>query len=166
MQIAVAVGVGDLFVVHLAQPVVGGDRAGVVQNQPAHGIGNGGIFFHTPVGNIEIVIDRPLIVEQRRFDVAQFFALLAVKNIAFGNFHVSRLNQNDFHAVLNVFNGYHPVLDLMGKIRGNAERKALDNVVRILHLLGVERLFYGDFDFAHVERHDASVSLLHLKHIS
>ena len=44
-----AVGSGDLFIVNFAQPVVGGNRAAVAEDEPAHRIGDGGVFFDTPV---------------------------------------------------------------------------------------------------------------------
>ena len=50
MQIGVAVRVGDFFIVDFTEPVVCGYCPGIGQNQSAHGIGDGRVFFYPPVG--------------------------------------------------------------------------------------------------------------------
>ncbi|MPN08715.1 hypothetical protein SDC9_156000 [bioreactor metagenome] len=63
VEIAAFVGLSHLRVVNLAEPVVGGDSPGVGQNQPAHGVGDGGILLHPPVVDVQVVVDQILIVQ-------------------------------------------------------------------------------------------------------
>ena len=78
MQIGVAVRVGDLLVIYLAEPVVCGDSSGIGENQAAHRIGHGGIFLHSPVGYLQIAVHKPLIVQYGGTHIAELFAVFTV----------------------------------------------------------------------------------------
>ena len=49
MDEALAVCFRNVFVINFAEPVVGGDGAGVGEDQRAHAQGDGGVFLHAPV---------------------------------------------------------------------------------------------------------------------
>ena len=62
MDVRLAVRIGYLLIINLGQPVVCGNRAGVMQNQSADRICDSGIFLNTPVLFLYIAVDNiPLI---------------------------------------------------------------------------------------------------------
>ena len=72
MDLGIAVGVGHLLVVDLAEPVVGGDGAGVGQDEPAHRVGDGGVLLHPPVVDLEVVVHQLPVVEQVELTLRTF----------------------------------------------------------------------------------------------
>ena len=78
MQIGIAVRVGNLLVVDLAEPVVCGDSSGIGQNQSAHRIGDGRVFFYSPVGYLQIAVHKPLIVQYGGTHITELFPVFAV----------------------------------------------------------------------------------------
>ena len=159
MQIAVAVGVGDLFVVHLAQPVVGGDRAGVRENETADGVGDGGVFLHTPVVDLEIVIDGLLIVEYRVAHGAEILVLLAVENVRLGNVLVAAAGEDALNAVLDILDVDELVGDLRLEIRRDHNGQKIDDALVIIGFGGVKRLFHRVGDLADLKVNDPAVAL-------
>ena len=85
VQFAVAVSIGDLLVINLAQPVVCGDSAGVGEDKTADGIGDGAVFLNAPVLDLEVLVNGVLIVKVGGFGVAQFFSLLTVEDVCLCN---------------------------------------------------------------------------------
>ena len=77
VDVGVAVSIGDFLVVDFGEPIVGGDGAGVGENQTADGISDGGVLFDTPVSDAEIGIDDILEVDVGVFDGAEDVGLLA-----------------------------------------------------------------------------------------
>ena len=80
MQIGVAVRIGNLLVVDLAEPVVSGDGSGIGKNQAAHRIGHGRVFFYSPVGYLQIAVHKPLIVQYGGTHITELFAVFAVQD--------------------------------------------------------------------------------------
>ena len=158
VNVRVAVGVGDFFVIDFAEPVVRGNSAGVRKDKAADGIGDGRIFLHTPVGNAEVIVDDVLEVEARRFDLAERRVLVAVFHVGFRNVDIVRLDEGDFDGVLNVLDGHLFILNLVVENRGHAKREDLDDVRGGIFVLGAESAFNGAFDFAEVERDNGPVS--------
>ena len=72
MQVAVAVGVADLLVVDLAEPVVCGDGAGVRKDKAADRISDGRVFLDAPVKNVYIAVDGLFIVKVGVFILRSF----------------------------------------------------------------------------------------------
>ena len=78
VDVAAFVGGGDLWVIDLAEPVIGGDGAGVGQDQAAHGIGDGGVLLYPPIVDLQIVVHQVLVIQHGGFQIADLFPLLAV----------------------------------------------------------------------------------------
>ena len=159
VQRGAAVRLGNLLVVDLREPVVGGDRAGVAQNQTADRVGHGGVFLHAPVVDLKIIVHNVLVVDQRAADVAYLFALLAVKDVRLGDVCVACGRKDVLHAVLNVFHGNKAVLDLGLKVGADLERKHVDDARVIFAVLGVKCLDHGGADFGDFKLHNAAVTL-------
>ncbi len=159
VEVAVAVGVGDLVVVDLAQPVVGGDGAGVGEDQTADGVGDGGVFLHAPVHDLKILVHDVLVVDHGLGDVAELFALAAVEDVGLGDVLVASAAQDGFHAVLDVLHGDLAVLDLLFEVRSDLQRQKVDGVVVILLFQGVKGLLDRCADLRNVEVNDLAVAL-------
>ena len=159
MDVRVAVRLGDFVVIDLREPVVGGDRAAVGEDEPAHRIGDGGVLFHTPVGRLHIAVDELFIVEHRRLHVADLLPLFAVEDVALGDVRISRLDEHALHAVLDVLDGDLVVFDLRLEIRRHLQREHIDDARVILLCLRVERLGDRLGDLLDVELGDLAVSL-------
>ena len=153
------VGVGHLLVVDLTEPVVGGDGAGVGQDQAAHGIGDGGIFLDAPIVDLQIIVHQILIVQQGGAHIADLFPLLAVKDIGLAHIGIACLGKDLLRAVLDVLHGDEIVLDLVFKVCGDPQGQHIDHAGVILLLQGVERLGQGRADLADVKFCDLSVAL-------
>ena len=164
MYVRPAVRVGYLLVVNFAEPVVGGYRAGVGEDESAHRISDGAVLLHAPVVDLEVVVDDLFVVEERAFDVTRFFALLSVENVRLGDVGVTRLYEHRLDAVLNVLDGYFLVLDFGAEIRGHAKREKLERASVIQLVEGIERLGNGVDYFVDVELDDLVVSVNYLIH--
>ena len=159
-----AVGLGHLIVVHFAEPIVGGDGTGIGQNQAAHGIGDGGVFLHAPVVDLQIIVYQVFIVHQGGIDVAHLFPLLAVQDVGLGHVGIAGFGQHLFHAVLNILHGDFPIMDLAFKIGGHMQGQQLDHAGMILPAAGVKRLRNGRRDLADGEVHHFPVPFHNLVH--
>ena len=166
VDLGVAVGVGDLLVVNFAQPVVGGDGAGVGEDQAAHRVGNGGVLLHPPIVDLQVVIHQILIVEQGGIDVADLLPLLTVQNVGLGHVGVSRFREDGLHAVLNVLHGDAAVPDLGLKVSGDPQSQKVDDTGMELLVQSLERLGNGGADLADLEGGGGAVTLCHLVHDS
>ena len=164
VQVAVAVRVGDLLIVDLAEPVVGGDGAGVGEDEAADGIGDGGILLHAPVLDVEVLVHGLFIVEVGGLGVAQLLALLAVKDIGLGDGLIPAAGEHGLHAVLNILNGDLAVLYLRQEVRRDLEGEKVYDAVVILGAGRVERLLYGVGDLHDVEINYFPVALYYLIH--
>ena len=165
VQVGVAVRLGHLGVIDLAEPVVGGDSAGVGQDQTAHGIGNGGVLLHPPVVDLQIVVYQILVVQQSAAHVADLLPLLAVQDIGLGHVGVARLAQHLFHTVLNILNGHQLVLDLRLELRRDPQGQHVHDAGMILLAHGVKGLGNGRADLGDVKFSDSSVSFRHPVHV-
>ena len=165
VQIAVAVGIGDLLVVHLAEPVVGGDGAGVGEDQTAHGVGDGGVLLHAPVLNVQILVHRLLIIQIGRLGVAQLLPLLAVKNVGLGNGFIAASGEDGLHAVLHILHGHLAVLDLGQEVGRDLQGQKVDDTVVIIGVGGFKSLLDGGGDLVDVKLNDLAVPLYDLIHI-
>ena len=159
------VGFRDFLIIDLAEPVVGRDRAGIGQNEPADGIGDGGVFLDAPVVDLQIVVHQILVVQQGAADVADLFVLLAVQDVGLGDVIVPRLGQHLLHGILNILNGDQPIFDLIRKVCGDAQRQQIQHVLCIFLFLGKEGLFHGRADFADFKRDSFPVPLFDLIHV-
>ncbi len=164
VEVAVPVGVGDLVVVDLAEPVVGGDGAGVGEDQAAHGVGDGGVLLDPPVHDLQVLVHHGLVVQHGLGDVAELFPLTAVEDVGLRHVLVAGPAQDCFHGVLNVLHGDLVVLDLALEVGGDLEGKEVDGVVVVVLLLGVERLLDGGGNLGNVEINDLVISLYDLVH--
>ena len=88
MDVGAAMRLGDFAIVDFGEPVIGRDRTRIGQDQPADGIGDSGVFLHTPVFDVDVAVDDGLVVEQRGVRVAHLFALLPIQNVGLGNIGV------------------------------------------------------------------------------
>ena len=151
MYVRVAVSGGDLLVVYLGKPVVGGDSAGVRQNQTSDRVSNSGVFLDAPVSNMNIAVNKLLVVKNGGLHVADFLALLAVKNVCLGDVGIACLHQNGFYAVLNVLNADKPVFDLAFVIGGDFQGEKINDVRRKLLVLCLKCLCYCNADFRQIK---------------
>ena len=166
VQVAVAVGIRDLLVIDLAQPVVGRDRAGVGEDQTADGIGDGGVFLHAPVRDVQVLVDRLLVVEISVLEIAHFLALLAVENIGLAHRFVARAGQHRFRAVLNILHRDQAVPDLRLEIRRHLQGQKIDHALGVIGVRGLKRLLDGGYNLADIETDDLSVPLDYVIHVS
>ena len=164
VDVPVPVGIGDLRVIDLAEPVVGGDGAGVGQDQAAHGVGDGGVLLHPPVVDVQVVVHQLLVVQHGGVEVADLLPLLAVEDVGLGHVLVAGLAQHALHAVLDVLHGDLSVVDLVLVIRRDLQGQEVDDVRVVLLLGGLEGLGDGGADFGDVERGDLPIPLDDLIH--
>ena len=165
MNVAVAVCVGDLLIVDLAEPVVGGDGAGVGEDKSADGVGDGGVLLDTPVESAEVLVHGVLVVKVGGLHVAQLLALLAVEYVGLGDCLVAAAGEHCLNAVLYVLNGDEAVLYLGQKVRRDLQRQKINNAVVIFGAGGIERLFDGGGYLIDVEINYLSVTFDYLIHI-
>ena len=151
VYIGVAVGVGNLLVVYLGKPVVGGDGAAVGEYEAAYGVGYGRVLLYAPVGYVDVVVHRLLVVKYGGLHVAQLLPLLAVEYVGLGHVCIARLAQHLLHALLYVLHGYKAVLYLGLKVCGNLKRQQVYNAVVILLFRGLKGLYYGLADLFDIE---------------
>ena len=143
MQIGVAVRVGDFFIVDFTEPVVCGYCPGIGQNQSAHGIGDGRVFFYPPVGYLQIAVHKPLVVQYCGAHITELFAVFAVKNICLGNLVVAGSLQRFFHTVLYGFDINRIILYPRSKIRRYLKGKKIDYIRAVRNACCVKCLGNG-----------------------
>ena len=90
--------------------------------------------------------------------------MLSVENVRLGDVRVPRLYKHRLDAVLNVFDGYFPVLDLGAEIRRHAKREKLESASVIQLVERIERLGNGVDYFVDVKLDDLVVSVNYLIH--
>jgi len=164
MDVRVAVGVRDLLVIDLAEPVVGRDGAGIGQDQPAHGVGDRAVLLDPPVRHVDVAVDDVAVVQIGGLHQAQFFPLLAVEDVGLGHVGIPGPGQHAFDAVLNVFDGDQAVLDLCLKVGGHLQRQEIDHVVGRFLLHRVKGFPDGRRDLGDVKCHRLTVALYDLIH--
>ena len=81
VDLRIPMGIGNLIVIDLRQPVIGGNCPGIGQDQTSHRIGNGGILLHPPVIDMEVVVHHFFIIQQSRLHIPKLLPLAAVKDI-------------------------------------------------------------------------------------
>ena len=143
MQIGVAVRVGDFFIVDFTKPVVCGDGSGIGENQSAHRIGDGRVFFYSPVGNLQIAVHKPLVVQYGGTHITELFAVFAVQDICLGNLVVPGSLQRFFNAVLNGFDIDRIILHLRSKIRRHLKGQQVDHIGTVRNTGCIKRLGNG-----------------------
>ena len=164
VEVAVAVGLGDLVVIDFAQPIVGGDGAGVGEDQTAYGVGDGGVFLHAPVLDLEVLVHQRLVVEHGAAHVADLFALTAIEDVGLGHVVVAGLDEHRLNAVLDILHGDRAVFDLGLEVCCDLQRKKVDHILIVLLVKGVKCLFDRHRDLADVKINDLVVAFYHLIH--
>ena len=164
MDVGIAVGVGHLLVVDLAEPVVGGDGAGVGQDESAHRVGDGGVLLHPPVVDLEVVVHQLLVVEQGGVHIAHLLPLLAVEDVGLGHIGVARLGQHLLHAVLDVLHRDAAVPDLGLEVGGDPQSQHVDHAGMILLFQRLKGFGNGGADLADLKLGGGAVPLGHLIH--
>ena len=164
VQVAVFVGLGDLLVIDFAEPVVGGDGAGVGQDQSAHRVGDGGVFLHPPVADLQVVVHQVLVVQHGGFEVAHLLTLLAVEDVGLGHVRVAGLGEDVLHAVLDILHGDLPVVDLVLIVCGDLQGQQVDDVLIVGFFRGLKGLGNGGADFGQIEVRDLSIPFDNLIH--
>ena len=165
VQVAVAVGIADLLVVNLAEPVVCGDSSGVRKDKAADRISDGRVFLDAPVENVYIAVDGLFIVKVGVFHIAQFLALLTIKYICLCNTLIATARQDRLDAVLNILDRNIAVFYLRQEVSRDLERDEIDDIIGVLGVGGLKRLFNGVCDLGDVKIYDFSVSLNDLVHL-
>ena len=165
MEICAAVGIADLFIVNLAEPVVGGDSAGVGQDQPAHRVGDGGVFLDPPVRHPQVVVHQLFIVQHGGVHLPQFLPVLPVEDIGLRYGGIPGALQHRLHAVLNVLHADLVVPDLAGIVRRYLQGKQVDDSCVVGDLRRVKRLGDGIGDPGKVKIHPSSVPFDDLVHV-
>jgi len=138
MDVCIPVGFCDFLIVYFRKPVIGCNSAGVAQDKTSYGIGDGGIFFHTPVFYLYIAVYHILVIQDGGFQVTDLLTLLAVKDICLCHFRIACLLQDLLHAVLNILHMNGAVLHLILKICGDTQCQQIDNIIGSLHIRSIE----------------------------
>ena len=165
MKIRIAVGVADLLVVDLAEPVIGGDGAGVGQNQPANGIGDGGVLLDPPVRHPQIVIHQFFIVQHGGAHLPQLFPVFPVEDVGLCHGCVSGALQHRLHAVLNVLHADLVVANLADIVGRYLKNEQIDDIRIIGNLRRVKGLGDGLRDARQVKIHLSAVPFDYLIHM-
>ena len=165
VEVGVLVGVRDLVVVDLAEPVVRGDGAGVRENQAADGVVHRAVFLDAPVAGVEVGVHDVLVVEVGGAHVAQLLALAAVEDVGLGDVLIAAAAQHGLNAVLYIFHGDGAVLDLALEVRRDLDREEVDDALVILGARGLKGLGYRVADLGDVEIDKLSVSFPYPVHL-
>ena len=138
MDVRIPVGFCDFLIVYFRKPVIGCYSAGVAQDKTSYGIGDGGVFFHTPVFYLYIAVNHILVIQDGGFQVTDLLTLLTVKDICLCHFRISSLLQYLLHAVLDILHMNGAVLHLILKICGDTQCQQIDNIIGSLHIRSIE----------------------------
>ena len=164
MDVRVPVGLGDLVVIDLRQPVIGGHRPGVTEDQSSYGVGDGGILLDPPVFHLHVAVDDLLIVQDGGLHIAHFFPLLPIQDVGFRHIPVPALDQHVFHGILDLFH-LDPVLpDLFLEIRRHPQRQHLQHIPTVVFLFRLKGLADGVRYFGELKFRHRSVPFFYLKH--
>jgi hypothetical protein len=125
VEFARSVRLADLRWVHMAQPVIGGELAGHVQDQPAQRVALVRVGLHPPVLLLQVLVDRGHRIHQRAPVLAQPAVLLAVDDVRSGGAEVVRGDQRLLDDVLDVLHRRRALTVLVGQnfndvLRGRA----------------------------------------------
>ena len=143
MEVTALVRLGNFVIVNFRKPIVCGDGARVRKDQTTDRVGHGGVFLYAPVGNFYVAVNQFLVVKDGGLHVTKLFALSSVKNVRFCHIGIACLDQNAFHAVLNVFHGDFAVNDLRFEIGCYLKREQVNDRGMILFVLCFKRLGDG-----------------------
>ena len=166
MELRVAMGIGNLLIINLAEPIIRSDGAGIGENQAADGIGHGRILLDAPVCNVQVAVHQALVVQNGGAHSAELLPVLAVKDISLGNLGIARPLQNRFHAILNGLDADLVVDDLGRIIRRHLQGQQVDDILVIGDLRGIEGLGDRVRDAREVELHRAAISLDDFIHLA
>ena len=166
MNIGVSVRLRDLLVIDLGQPVVRRNRAGIGQDQSAHGISHRGILLHAPVLHLHVAVHHIPVIQNRGFHRAHFLSLLAVQNVGLRSLLIARLSQHTLHAVLNILHMDRTLFDLILKIRGHAQRQQIHNIIIVVHLRRCKRFHDRIIDLRQGEISLCTIPFDNLQHLS
>ena len=164
MDIRVPVGLPDLLIVDLRQPVICRDRAGVAQDKASYRISDGGILLHPPVGDLHIAVHDLFVIQHGGLQIPDLLPLLPVKDVSLRHIGIARFDQNRLHAVLDIFHLDQGILDLGLKVCCHLQGQQVDDVLIVLLLLGVKCFFNGQADLRQIEINDLAVSFRYLIH--
>ena len=164
VEVGVAVGGGDFVVVDLAEPVVGGDRAGIGEDQAADGVGDRGILLDPPVGDLQIAVHQALVVEDGGAHIAELLPVAAVEDIGLGDLRIAGPLEHGLDAVLDGLDADEVVVHLGGEVGGDLEGQQVDDVGIIGDAGGIEGLGDGVGDAGDVEVHRPAVALDNVVH--
>ncbi len=108
VQVRLAMRGADLGTVNLVQPVVGGDLAGHVENQPAQRIALVGVGAHAPVLAGKVLVHRGGDIDDGLAVAAQTPMPLAIDDVGTRSGVVSRLHQHPLDGVLHQLHVHDP----------------------------------------------------------
>ncbi len=140
VDVRVLMGIGNLGVINLAEPVVSGNGAGIVQDQTAHGIGNRRIFLNAPVFLVNVAVDDLLVVKDRRLHVPHLLAVLTVQDVCLRYVGVTGGLENVLNAVLDILHLYNAILYLALKLGSDTQGQKVDDIIGVLLLRRLECL--------------------------
>ena len=166
MQKSIAMGIGNLLIINFRQPVIGRNGSAIAQDQPTYRIGYCRVFFYPPVGHIQITIHQILIVQNSGLHIANFFPLLAIQNIGFGNICIACLNQHSLHTVLNILHLNPVIFNFWLKIRCHLQCQQINDAGMILLFLGFKSSGNRLADFSNIKICHRAVSLHHCIHLN
>ena len=165
VNIRIAVCICDFVVINFGKPIICCNCAGVGENQSADGIGDGGIFLDSPVGNLDIFIDKLFIVEHGGFHIAQLFALPAVENIGLCDIRIVGLDEDGLDAVLNIFHSNESILDFRFEIRRYFQSKEINGVGIVISVACLKGLRDGMADLREIKVDNFIVSFSSSIHV-
>lgn len=159
VKVAVLVGVGNFFVVHPMQPVISGNRAGIVQNQPADRVIDTAVFVDAPITLVQVAVHRFFDVQHQGFAFAQAFVLVTVQNVRLRHVAEMFLHERLLDNVLNFFDGGNGA-GMVAAIDGirHLIRKAQQRFLRMRALRRQKRLLQGVENALFLERNKRTVA--------
>ena len=160
----VPMGVGHLIIIDFAQPVAGGDSAGVGQDQAANRVVDGRVLFYTPVTSLQIAIDCVGVIEERLTRVPDFFALFTVQDICLGNIREAGFGQRGFNGILNILNSDVPVMEprLEDFRAGDAQSNKFQDLFTGGFIARLKSFSNRNSDFLQVKRDDFAITFDHV----
>jgi hypothetical protein len=102
MELAVQMGLSNLFWIDAVEPVIAHDLLGDVDIEALERIGHVAVFFDPPVHLIQVVVDYRNIAEQL-CDFSDVFVLFSIEDVGFGCFGVTVFDESLFYDILHMF---------------------------------------------------------------
>ena len=165
MQVTVAMGISDLGVIDLAEPIVGRDGAGVGENEAAQGVGDGRVFLDAPIVDFQVAVNDFLIIQQSVLGLPYVGVLLAIQDVCLGHVEVAGFGQDFLDAVLDVFNRQGAADNFMFGVGHSSDGQHVQHVRLNIFVHRAEGFADRHDDLVDVEIDDGAVAFDDFVHV-